>query len=581
MFWNRCWGWWRKGDDDLKGSAGRDWLFGGRGNDVIDGKGGNDWLFGGRGDDTIYGGAGHDVVFAGRGHDSVEGGDGNDHVWGGGGDDDIKGGAGRDKLKGGWGDDTIDGGEGNDVVRGGAGNDIVKGGAGRDYVNGGSGDDTGMYNGADNQGFWDYYNGGRGNDKLYLQLTSAEAEAAAVEIAAYRALLDAGHYNRAFHFKSLDLKVKNWEDFEVVITDDAPGGGGGPVAVDDAIVEPTMVIQEVENNDPDMSDLSKFAQVIDRADFRIFPNQNVGDESLPSVSIEAEIEPDGDVDLFAFDLNVGEIITLDIDFTTFVNNNFSEPDTFIWIKTETGGATVAMNGDASPDLGGAGSLTPADAYLQYEATTSGTHYVGVQELFNMGTGPYTLNVSITPVDGNPTNLGGFIADDVDLLANDDPELVQIVSVDNALNGSAELTPGGDVFITPDNAFAAAFDYTAVDSLGNLSTATVAVNGNLVEGTSGEDVSDGTTGNDIFASSAGNDVFTGDDGKDVFVLSQGTGADRINDLMVGTDALLLTEGMTVSSIEWQNNDSLVNFDTGDSVLLVGVKQLGDIDDVSVG
>lgn len=77
------------GNDDLRGTAGRDVIcgFGGNdrirglgGNDVIRGGGGNDRLFGGNGSDRIEGGPGNDALYGERGRDTLIGGPGKDYV---------------------------------------------------------------------------------------------------------------------------------------------------------------------------------------------------------------------------------------------------------------------------------------------------------------------------------------------------------------------------------------------------------------------------------------------------------------------------------------------------------------------
>ncbi len=192
-------------------------------------------------------------------------------------------------------------------------------------------------------------------------------------------------------------------------------------------------------------------------------------------------------------------------------------------------------------------------------------------------------MSIAPADGNATKLGGFeiLADT--LLANDQGA-VAIVSVDNALNGRAETTAAGDVFFTPDSEYAAAFDYIAEYADGSQSAATVTVNalnnGIYVKGTSeGENLA-GTSGNDLFNAGAGNDELTGDEGLDLFVFSAGSGEDRIIDFMLGIDALAVTGGITAVSLNELGGDTVVGFDSGDFVTLVGVTGVADLDQLFV-
>ncbi len=576
------WRWWRKHDDDLTGSSGRDWLFGRHGDHTIDGGAGNDKIKGGDGNDIINGGDGNDKIKGGDGNDIIDGGAGNDKIKGGDGNDTIDGGAGNDKIKGGHGNDTIDGGDGNDKVKGGSGDDVVNGGAGSDRVYGGRGDDVGIYSVTENQGSKDYYNGGRGNDVLTLQMTQAEFDSAAVQadLAAFDTFLagnghGGGHHGRSFTFEAFDLKVKSWESYEVQITD--AGGNNAPEAVNDTVSEDAVVIQELEPNDPTLADPTGAAQAIDRSMFRIAPTENLGDDSVPRVSVEGTIDPGQDVDLYALELQGGETVVLDIDFT---GTPIPSPDTqiFVW---DANGVQVAFNDDFFPGTGGegAGSSDRTDAYLEYNVPVTGTYYVGVQSFNGLTTGPYTLNVGVA---NSTDGLGGFEILAGTLLANDsdiDGDALEITSVDNAINGSVELTTSGDVFFTPDSEYAASFEYTVSDGQGGESTASVTVNGNAVVGSAADDALVGTSGSDLFTGGAGDDVFTGGGGHDAFVFAPGSGDDTITDFTVGTDALMLTGGMTASFVE-QGNDTLVNFDTGDSVLLVGVTGVVDVGDLLV-
>jgi len=271
----------------------------------------------------------------------------------------------------------------------------------------------------------------------------------------------------------------------------------------------------------------------------------------------------------------------------------------LFLFEEDGSVTLlAENTTSSAQNGGGGSgPSPNDAYLEYTNTNAdaGTYYVAVSAFNNdpndnpdpldgtfdngstgsVGGGDYVLNISI----GNPAaDLGAFVISAATLLANDsdpDGDPLTIISVDNAVNASVlELTPSGDVLFKPDSEFAASFEYTISDGQGGESTAIAAINGNMVLRTPG-DV--GLTG------SSGNDLFTGGDGRDDFTFGPGTGADAdtITDFTVDIDSLALVGGLaldTVTPMENHANGTVVNFDTGDSVLLVGVTDVADVGDL---
>lgn len=112
-----------RGDDNLVGTAVRDYLFGDLGNDTVNGAGGNDRLFGGDGNDSLLGGLGDDNLGGGLGSDTLLGGGGNDFLSGNGGFRAF-----NDELTG----DLLNGGDGDDFIAAGA-NDTVIGGAGIDY----------------------------------------------------------------------------------------------------------------------------------------------------------------------------------------------------------------------------------------------------------------------------------------------------------------------------------------------------------------------------------------------------------------------------------------------------------------
>ncbi len=260
------------GDDTIDGGSGDDWLGGGSGNDFIEGGEGRDDISGGSGDDTIDGGADADWIFGGSGNDTIAGGDGADIIKGGSGNDIVDGGSGNDWIVGNSGNDILEGGAGNDVVigdsgwcSGASGDDYVDGGAGYDAVFAQAGNDVATYNMSENLGFWDYYDGGRGNDVLRLELTSVELASTAVQadIAAYRSFLathsnpDTDHGKR-FDFSAFGLAVRDFETLEIVTLNT------GPTANDDS--NPTDAVVEAGINPdgtPNAGDPSATGNVLD------------------------------------------------------------------------------------------------------------------------------------------------------------------------------------------------------------------------------------------------------------------------------------------------------------------------------
>ncbi|NIM28092.1 MAG: hypothetical protein GTO28_08760 [Gammaproteobacteria bacterium] len=527
---------WRRGDDELTGTSGRDFIFSGRGDDRIDALGGNDF------------------IWAGRGRDVIDGGDGGDWIWAGSGDDEVHAGAGDDRVWCGRGDDTV------------------------------------VHSLSENDGARDFYHGGRGNDLIVLEVTHAEHTAELqADFDAFEAFLalPGEHWKQhAFHFKSIGLTVKSFERFEIRYTDELPLApiNAPPVAESDTVLVDMVndPIQEVEPNDPNGIPLSTSAQVIDRASFRIAPSSDVGNDALPRVSIHGTISGSfpifgpaaNDVDLYAITLQAGEKLILDIDHAYVTG---SQMNAQLFLMDESG-AVLAESDNAGTDLGGGGSSSPFDPYLEYtDAGSGGTYYVAVSAFDNdpgfpgyfddggVMPGDYVLNISI---DNAADDIGAFVISAQTLLGNDsdaDGDALVITRVGNAVNGSVELSAGGDILFRPNSLSPGAFDYTVSDGNGGEATATVTVNGNPLIGTADADVLDSTGENDFIVSGGGNDIIN---------FATGSGKDTIADFTPGSDRMAITDGMAVADIRAQGNDTLVLFDTGDSALVVGVSGVTD-------
>lgn len=542
-----CKSWWWRGGGNQTGTSGKDWLFGGRGDNVIDARGGNDFIWAGRGHDIVHGGSGHDYILGGRGNDNLNGDSGSDRVYA------------------------------------------------------GSGDDTGVYNVSENAGARDVYHGGRGNDVLVLQMTHAEFESAQVkaDLEAFDSFLarqGSACHHHSFRFEAFDLKVKGWERYEIQFTDSVEADNNAakntaPQAAGDNLTysSDVVTIQESEPNDPDQGSKFADAQVIERANFRIAPSEDVGNESLPRVSIVGAIAgnlpvtgPDAnDVDLFAIKLQPGETLILDIDHA-FEPGSQMNAQLFVM---DASGSVLLENDDAPTSMGGAGSLSPRDSYLEFtDPGSGGTYYVAISTWnndplgssgnfsdFGFVPGQYVLNVSI---DNPAPDLGALVIGADELLANDsdaDGDSLAITKVGNAINGTVEISDSGDILFKPGTDSPGSFDYTISDGKGAESTATVTVNAKPVTG---------TASNDVLISTSENELFSGGDGNDTFNFATGSGHDTISDFTRGSDVLAITDSMSVGGVQPLGNDTLIDFDTGDSVLLVGVSGVTDVNDLFV-
>lgn len=125
-----------------------------------------------------------------------------------------------------WGgNDYVDAAGGNDTIFGGRGNDTLNGGAGADLVFGGRGQDLGVFvmsENRDNGRKYDFYDGGRGQDSLRLELTAGDwmRDDVRQDILAYLAHLEADNSARKFYFASLKLTVRRFEDLQVLVDGD-------------------------------------------------------------------------------------------------------------------------------------------------------------------------------------------------------------------------------------------------------------------------------------------------------------------------------------------------------------------------
>jgi len=264
------------------------------------------------------------------------------------------------------------------------------------------------------------------------------------------------------------------------------------------------------------------AQVVDRSDFGIGPSADVGDASLPRVSINGYISPNTDVDYYAFNLNAGETITLDIDYG--MNQGVTIDTTLVLF--DASGNVITYSDDASTGLGGGGSIHPYDAYISFTASLGGTYYASVAAYPNF--------------PGVSNNTGGY-------------------SGDYVLNVSLDARAGGG-----------SFDYTATDSQGASDTDTVTVH----QVSSSTITGAGT--DDILIGGSTNDILTGGAGDDIFVFRSGGGQDTVTDFGNGADVLDFADVMgfddfadVQGAMSQSGADTVVDLGGGDQLTLLGV------------
>ncbi|MGL5078348.1 MAG: calcium-binding protein [Waterburya sp.] len=254
---------------------------------------------------------------------------------------------------------------------------------------------------------------------------------------------------------------------------------------------------------------------------------NANDSGLSSPGnsavLNGSIESTTDVDLIKFQLDQGDVVTLNIE----AQENGSGLDSILRVF-DSAGSELAVNDDSS----GVFENFSLDSYLTYTAASAGDYYVGVSDFPNFSydpnvensgdgggsTGDYDLAISIfngiTGTDSSNRLTGTGESDYITGLAGND-----------------SLSGGGQ----KDNLLGDAGNDFIVGGDGD----------DLLRGGEGNDVLRGENGNDILGGEAGNDALYGGQGSDIFVI--GDGRDNIFDFADGSDQILLTNGLTFENL----------------------------------
>ena len=276
---------------------------------------------------------------------------------------------------------TLEGGDGADVLEGSAGSDVLIGGAGDDVLIGGEGNDTAIYNGVQSDYRFGVDQG---------QLTVTHISSGAVDT------LD-GVETLEFADGPIGVSVDDQGRYALSGTSAAD-----TIRVSSGGVADPQFVNDIEPN----SDFAS-AQIVSRSAFQLGPNPDVGDSSLPWVSIDGYAETGTDKDFYRFDLQAGEKIFLDVDYA--MNSGEESVDTYMHLY-DANGSQLVGNDDYSHSVGGLGSVHSYDSYIQYTAPAAGVFYGAVRALSSGRTGDYILNVSIEPTE-NSTGLGVGISGD--------------------------------------------------------------------------------------------------------------------------------------------------------------------------
>ena len=278
------------------------------------------------------------------------------------------------------------------------------------------------------------------------------------------------------------------------------------------------------------------------------------------------IDATEDVDMYAFELEAGETIKIDIDSIPYQLDGIDTEqrvDTELRIFNAAGEELLLNTQDPAP-----GELFESgrDAYVEFTAAETGNYYAGVALLsnraydpmvqgsgsgrvfpdFGINTGEYTIEASLADAvagvddmlvgtDSDDT-LNGFRGNDTIAggLGND---IIMGGSGDDVLRGDANTRdpqndlPGGNDII---------FGGAGNDRIGGKA------GNDILSGDAGDDLIWGDSGDDIIMGGTGNDVLVGDNmsdgtGSDLFVFGNGDGTDTILDFEVGSDRIGLVEG----------------------------------------
>jgi len=159
------------------------------------------------------------------------------------------------------------------------------------------------------------------------------------------------------------------------------------------------VVAEVESNDSPAG-----AQNLDDADWSLADDPNIDQStSVPHVSVQGT--GDGTFDYYSFTVsNAGDVGTFDIDFGGNTEG-VGHIDTMIFLY-DSNGNLLATSDDSMTSVGGGGSISGWDSFLQYTFAAPGTYVIAVGEYFSQDDGgqvvgnppdagdTYTLHVSI-------------------------------------------------------------------------------------------------------------------------------------------------------------------------------------------
>ena len=276
-------------------------------------------------------------------------------------------------------------------------------------------------------------------------------------------------------------------------------------------------------------------------------------------------------------------------FLTFSSESgFFEGSTALFLSNVEGTTTLSL------EDGGAFTLESIDADelvgVEGDITFTGT---------TSGGGTVTQTFTLDGEDGFETL--EFSADFTDLVSVSWDQELPLHQFDNIVLtiGTGAVDDGNDVLVGgngSDELFGGTGDDeldggNAKDGLYGGTDDDVLIGGNGKDelfGGAGDDELDGGKGSDILDGGAGSDILTGGSGNDTFVFGPGSGSDidTITDFNLGNDILSLTDGLMIAGTSEADvdgdlvTDTVVTFDSGDMVTLLGVSGIVDPGDLLV-
>lgn len=294
------------------------------------------------------------------------------------------------------------------------------------------------------------------------------------------------------------------------------------------------------------------------------------DDSAP-VTVRITVRPVNDAPLAAADVTrVDEDATVTGNVITGVTTPAAIPDNPA--DSDGDGDTLAVSLVAGVAPGG----TVAGAYGTLTLAADGSYsYVAdadVLDILATGTAGIVDTFAYTISDGHGLTSSATLT-------------VNVAIVDDAVttsggNGGGTLTgTAGDDHISGGNGSDVASGGDGADRLygGNgVDTLNGGAGFDYLDGGNGRDKLDGGSGQDVLRGGTANDTLTGGSGADVFAYGLGDGGrDRITDFVVGSDAIYLAPGLTVTANVEIAGATLLTLSSGAQIELASVTGLGGV------